>query len=191
MQDGTVYAKPRLRGALWEKIMSEQRYDPFALYDRSILAASDPIEIDAPASIVWEILTDLPRYGEWNPFCVRAESTLEMGAPVRMSLVDYANPGQLVPNCEYVCAFIPERLLSWELPYDSAWPYPARRDQMIEPLDHDRCRYQSTDAFTGENGIHVMRFAGRWVERAFNDTARALKARAETMHKARRAVVAA
>jgi hypothetical protein len=55
---------------------------------------------------------------------------------------------------------------------------------MIEPLAPNRCRYQSTDAFTGENGIHVMRFAGQWVERAFNDSARALKARAEAKYKA-------
>ena len=166
--------------------MSEQRYDPFAIYDRSILVASEPVEIEAPASLVWEILTDLPRYGEWNPFCVHAESTLEMGAPVKMSLVNYANPGQLAPNTEYICAFEPERLLSWELPYSDAWPYPARRDQMIEPLGAERCRYQSTDAFTGDNGIHVMRFAGPWVERAFNDTAKALKARAEAMFSAKR-----
>lgn len=160
-------------------------YDPFTIYDPDIIAASDPIEIDAPAAVVWEILTDMPRYGEWNPFCVRAESTLEMGAPVKMSLVDYANPGRLVPNTEYVCAFEPGRLLSWEMPYDAAWPYPARRDQIITPLGDDRCRYRSTDAFTGDNGIHVMRFAGAWVTRAFNDTAKALKARAEAFHAAR------
>ncbi len=166
--------------------MSEQRYDPFAIYDPAILVASDPIEIDAPASVVWEVLTDMPNYGLWNPFCVRAESTLEMGAPVHMSLVNYANPGTLAPNTEYVCAFEPERLLSWELPYTDEWPYPARRDQMIESLGPDRCRYQSTDAFTGENGIHVMRYAGPWVTRAFNDTARALKTRAEMLHAGRK-----
>jgi hypothetical protein len=166
--------------------MADQRYDPFAIYDHSILVASDPVEIEAPASLVWDILTDLPRYGEWNPFCVHAESTLEMGAPVKMSLVNYSNPGQLAPNTEYICAFEPERLLSWELPYSDAWPYPARRDQMIESLGPERCRYQSTDAFTGDNGIHVMRFAGPWVERAFNDTAKALKTRAEAMFSAKR-----
>jgi hypothetical protein len=163
--------------------MSEP-YNPFSVYDPSLLVASDPVEIDAPASVVWGILTDVGRYGEWNPFCVRCESTLEMGAPVKMSLVDYTSPGRLSPNVEYVCAFDPERLLSWELPYDPAWPYPARRDQIIESLGPERCRYVSTDAFTGENGIHVMRFAGAWITRAFNDTARALKSRAEAFHAA-------
>ncbi|WP_179043168.1 SRPBCC domain-containing protein [Sphingobium lactosutens] len=159
------------------------RYDPFALYDPDILVASDPIEIAAPAMLVWDILTDMARYGEWNPFCVWAQSTLEIGAPVHMRLVDYANPGALAPNCEYVCACEPGRLLSWELRDSAAWPYPARRDQMIDALGPERCRYQSTDAFTGPNGIHVMRFCGPWVTRAFNDTARALKMRAEAMYR--------
>lgn len=162
-------------------------FDPFAVYDKASLVASDPVEIDAPASVVWEILTDLPRYGAWNPFCVHAESTLEMGAPVVMSLVDYTGGGQLAANVEYVCAFEPERLLSWELPDSAAWPYPARRDQMIEALGPDRCRYFSTDAFLGPNGIHVMHFCGAWVRRAFNDTARALKTRAEALHAERAA----
>lgn len=156
-------------------------YDPFSLYDLSILLASDAVEIEAPAMAVWQILVDLPHYGEWNPFCVWAESTLEMGAPVEMRLVDYVNPGALMPNCEFVCAYEPGRLLSWELPHSDAWPYPARRDQMLLDLGGDRCRYQSTDAFLGPNGIHVMRFCGSWVRRAFNDTAIALKQRAEAM----------
>lgn len=165
--------------------MTQARYNPFERYEPGILVASDPVDIDAPAAIVWEVLTDLPRYGEWNPFCVWARSTFEIGAPIEMRLVSYTAPGMLSPNTEYVCAFEPERLLSWELPDSAAWPYPARRDQVIEALGPARCRYVSTDAFTGPNGIHVMRFAGGWVQRAFNDTARALKIRAEAIHRER------
>ncbi len=156
--------------------------DPINGFDPNSVVVSDTVEIAAPASVVWKILTDLPRYNEWNPFCVRAVSTLEMGAPVQMTLVSAIEPGRLVPNCEYVCAFEPEKLLSWELPHDDAWPYPARRDQIIEATGPESCRYHSTDAFYGANGIHVMRFAGPWVKRGFDDTARALKARAEAMH---------
>ena len=151
-------------------------------FDPANVVVSEKVEIDAPASVVWEVLTDLPRYGEWNPFCPAMESTLEMGAPVKMRLNSYVEPGTMVDNVEYVCAFEPERRLSWELPYMEVWPYPARRDQMIEPLGDERCRYHSTDVFYGDNGVHVMRFAGPWVKRAFDDTARALKQRAETIH---------
>jgi len=162
--------------------MSAQAFDRKTGFVPQAVISSEVIEIDAPAAVVWGILVDLEKYGEWNPFCVRCVSTLEMGAPVNMSLVDYANPGRLMPNVEYICAFEPERRLSWEMPWTEQWPYPARRDQILEPLGPQRCRYHSTDAFLGENGIHVMRFAGTWIERAFNDTARALKRRAEALH---------
>ena len=42
------------------------------------------IEIDAPPDDVFDILTDLDRYAEWNPFTPRIDSTLELGAPVDM-----------------------------------------------------------------------------------------------------------
>ena len=161
--------------------MADKPFDPFEHYDRDTLVVSDKVEIEAPASVVWEVLTDLPSYSAWNPFCIRAESTLEMGAPVYMTLASYTMPGQLNPNCEYICAIEPERLLSWELQDNPVWPYPARRDQIIEPLGENRCSYYSTDAFFGDNGIHVMRFCGDWVKRAFDDTAKALKKRAEAL----------
>lgn len=155
--------------------------------DPGAIVRSERVEIDAPAAVVWEILVDLPRYGEWNPFCIAAESTLAMGAPVNMTLKSYTEPDTVFPNCEYVCAFEPGKLMSWELPHAEAWPYPARRDQVIEELGDSACAYHSTDAFLGPNGIHVMRFAGPWVKRAFDDTAYALKARAEAMYRDRKA----
>ncbi|MDX2274587.1 MAG: SRPBCC domain-containing protein [Hyphomonadaceae bacterium] len=157
--------------------------DPRMRLDPDAVLRSVRVEIDAPASIVWDILIDMPKYGEWNPFCVEAKSTLEMGAPVFMKLKSYIEPDVYFDNCEFICAFEPEHMISWQLPYSDEWPYPARRDQVIEKLGPNRCAYYSTDAFLGDNGIHVMRFAGPWVKRAFDDTAYALKARAEAMAK--------
>jgi len=42
------------------------------------------IEIDAAASEVWDILIDLDRYGEWNPFIVRARGRIAPGATVEV-----------------------------------------------------------------------------------------------------------
>lgn len=156
--------------------------DPVAGFDPEAVTVSETVEIAAPAGIVWNVLIDMPRYAEWNPFCVRAVSAQTLGAAVEMTLVNYAVPGSLVANCEYICAFEPGRLLSWEMRHSAAWPYPARRDQVIEATGPNSCRYLSTDAFLGANGIHVFRFAGPWIERAFSDSARALKARAEALH---------
>lgn len=165
----------------WTKSHPSLADDPVSGFDPEAITVSEIVEINAPARIVWQILTDMPRYNEWNPFCIRAVSTLEMGAPVEMTLWSYAVPGTLAPNCEYVCAKDEEEMLSWELGHSDFWPYPARRDQVIEKTGENSCRYISTDAFLGQNGIHVFRFAGPWVKRAFDDSARALKLRAETM----------
>ena len=167
----------------WMKTAPTLADDPVSGFDPDAVTVSETVGIAAPARVVWQVLTDMPNYNEWNTFCVRAESTLEMGAAVTMKLVNYAAPGSLVPNCEFICAFDPERMISWEMIHSDAWPYPARRDQVIEPTGPASCRYVSTDAFLGENAIHVMRYCGEWVTRAFNDTARALKARAEAMHR--------
>ena len=152
-------------------------------FDPDAVVRSETYEIAAPASMVWQILIDLPRYNEWNPSCIRADSTLEMGAPVNMTLQSYAQPGVLFNVVEYICGWEPERLLSWSSPYDESWPYPARRDQIIEPTGAESCRYHSTDAFYGEHGIHVFRFAGPWVKRSFDDAALQLKLRAEAMYR--------
>jgi hypothetical protein len=157
--------------------------DPHMRLDPDAVVSSERYEIEAPAEVVWSILIDMPRYGEWNPFCFEAQSTLEMGAPVNMKLNSYTNPGEVLPNVEYICAFDPPRMISWQMPWSEAWPYPARRDQVIEALGPERCAYYSTDAFLGDNGIHVMRFAGPWIKRAFDESAVALKARAEAMHR--------
>ena len=169
----------------WMQHAQSHIEDPVTGFDPDAVTVSLKVEIAAPAAVVWEILCDMPRYNEWNPFCIRAESDLQLGAPVHMTLVNYAVPGTLAPNCEYICALEPERLISWEMHHSAAWPYPARRDQVIEATGPESCSYFSTDAFLGANGIHVFRFAGPWIKRAFDDSAMALKARAEAICAAR------
>ena len=169
------------RNMPWMEQAKSVAEDPIDGFNKDWLVVSDKIDINAPASLVWEILTDLENYNAWNPFCIRADSTLEMGAPVFMQLVSYTMPGQLQPNVEYVCEIIENRLLSWCARWIKEFPYPARRDQIIEATGPNSCSYVSSDAFLGEHGWHVMIFCGPWVTRAFNDTARALKQRSEML----------
>ena len=91
--------------------------NPNVDFNPDALVTSIKVEIDAPASLVWDILIDMPKYGEWNPFCIECDSTLEMGAPVNMKLKSYITPDEVFDNCEFICAFEPEKMISWELPY--------------------------------------------------------------------------
>ena len=63
-----------------------QPFDSKHGYRDDYVARSKVVEINAPAQVVWEILVDLPRYGEWNPFCIAATSTFKMGDPINMTM---------------------------------------------------------------------------------------------------------
>ena len=45
------------------------------------------VEVDAPQPIVWEVLTDLEGYAQWNPWITEAEGTAEVGAVVWAQVV--------------------------------------------------------------------------------------------------------
>jgi len=144
------------------------------------------VEIDAPASFVWDILIDLPRYPEWNPYTVRVESTLKLGAPVHLYLAGTnENPSY---NLEYLVAFEPGRLLSWEQYPTETDTNAARRDQVIEAIDAEHCAYYTTDQFLGVNADKIMADFGDWVKQGFDSIALALKQRAESLYKAEKSV---
>jgi len=149
------------------------------------LVTSIRIEIEAPASLVWEVLVDLPRYGEWNGFTPRIESTLRLGDSVRMDVV-VPGTGDLMQATEYLVAFEPEWRLAWEMRPTAQSQDAGRRDQVLEPLGPERCAFQHTDRFFGLNADAVRtEFAG-WVKVGFDAMALDLKRRAEALWSARR-----
>lgn len=147
------------------------------------LVTSIKVQIDAPASLVWQVLTDLDRYAQWNSFCPRIESTLRLGDPVNMH-ISVPGTDQTLLVVETLVAFEPERLLSWEMRPSPQNKDAARRDQYIEPLGQDRCAYFTTDIFLGLNADTIMREQGAWVKQAFDSVALDLKKRAEALHAA-------
>src|SRR3954447_19561665 len=44
------------------------------------------IDIDATPERVWQVLTDLPAYAQWNPFITRADGTFAVGERLSLSL---------------------------------------------------------------------------------------------------------
>ena len=67
--------------------------------------------IAAPVEVVWDVMTDLPRYGEWNPFITSIEGELQPGAQLRVTFeLPGRKPRTLTPT---VTAIEPERRISW------------------------------------------------------------------------------
>jgi hypothetical protein len=45
------------------------------------------VDIEATPERVWQVLTDLPAYAEWNPFVTGAAGTVAVGARLSLSLL--------------------------------------------------------------------------------------------------------
>lgn len=148
------------------------------------LVTSIKVEINAPASVVWEVLADLENYRLWNRFCPDIRCTLKLYDPVEMK-TRHPLTGEIWPVNEYLVAFEPEQLLSWEQRPVPENKDAARRDQYIEAIDKNRCSYFTTDQFLGLNADTIMREHGEWVKIAFDQVAVDLKNRAEELHFAR------
>lgn len=141
------------------------------------VVASDPVEIEAPAERVWDILVDFERYGEWNPFTTRVEASLEIGSPVMLHVL--LGPLQR-KQPERIETVEPPHLLAWGVTMGARFLLVARREQRLEALNSNRCRYVTTDETRGLLTPLVALLFGHLIRRGFNDLAAALKSRAET-----------
>ena len=150
------------------------------------LVTSIKVEINAPASVVWEVLADLENYRLWNRFCPDIRCGLKLNDLVEMK-TRHPLTGEVWPVNEYLVAFEPEQLLSWEQRPVPENKDAARRDQYIEAIDANRCTYFTTDQFLGINADTIMAEHGAWVKKAFDQVARDLKKRAEALQAERSA----
>lgn len=67
--------------------------------------------LSASAGLVWDVLTDFPRYGEWNPFITAIDGELRLGARLHVTLaLPGRKPRTIAPT---VVALEPERRLRW------------------------------------------------------------------------------
>ncbi len=140
------------------------------------VVSADPIDIHAPAEAVWSILVDVEKYGEWNPFSTRVETTLEVGSPVDL----YVDMGLFkIKQPELIQAVEPPEMLAWGMTMGARFLLFTSREQRLEVLDETSCRYHTNDAFSGLLAPLIVGLLGRIIRRGFNDVARALKARAE------------
>ena len=140
----------------------------------------DPVLIEAPAAIVWGILTDFPRYPEWNQFTPRVESNLEIGGPVSLYVV--LKNGKLTRQNLRLDVFEPPKCIAWSLPkMIHPWLLRAYREQQVRAVSETSCEYSTCDTFSGWIAGLVYRSQKDWVAQSFAVMAAALKERAETL----------
>ncbi|HXG27318.1 MAG TPA: SRPBCC domain-containing protein [Nevskiales bacterium] len=142
------------------------------------------VDIDAPADVVWEVLTDLPRYGEWNPFVLECQSSLKPGEAIDMK-VRLGN--RLQTANEVMLEFEPKRRFAYRMKPLPPGALASYRSHDLNPLDGKRCRYVSHFELCGWLMPLVRALMGRQLEAGFAGMTDGLKQRAEQVWAQRQA----
>ena len=147
---------------------------------KCILESSATVPIDAPAEVVWQVLTDARCYGDWNPFTTWLETDFAVDSPIRLRIV--MGPWRMHRK-EWVRIVEPPRRLGWDTRVLARWLLYSSKQQHITPLGESRCGYHTEDLFSGLLTPVIMLLFRKLIVRGFDETAQALKRRAETVHR--------
>ncbi len=134
------------------------------------------VEIDAPIDRVWKILTDTSRYGDWNPFTPRVDTTLRIGDPIHLQV--RLRGERLMHRVETVTRNQPYTL-GWEMKMGTRSLLYAERVQVLTPLGKERTHYMTEDCFTGWLRPLVLGLFGHSMQRGFLDCGLGLKKASE------------
>lgn len=148
------------------------------------------IVIDAPIDVVWSVMTDFPRYGEWNPFLVsirpRDGGAVRVGTAVSLH-VRWSDGGE-ERTIEVVTQLDPPspsgapRRAVMEYRYTGLLPrlqlVKGARAQTLEQAPGGPTIYRTHEAFRGLIAFAVPLAK---VQDGFERHAAALKARAESL----------
>lgn len=139
------------------------------------------IDIHAPVADIWQILTDLPRYGEWNPLVIQAAGSLTVGQRLEIAVqLPGRRPMSFSPT---LVALVPEREIRWLGTLGVAALFAGEHSFLLIPEANGATRLKHSERFTGV----LPAFMGhKWYERVrrqyefMNET---LKQRAEAPEK--------
>ncbi len=132
------------------------------------------IEIDAPADLVWRVVSDLPNYEEWNPFIIRAAGDLRVGAHLDVAIrAPGMKPVGFKPR---VLDLEPGRLIRWKGRLWVPGLFDGRHALSVEPLGAERSRFTSHEEVSGVL-TPLLKKTMRASQQGFEEMARALAER--------------
>lgn len=153
-------------------------------HNRPMRTIAASATIDAPLARVWAVLSDLSSYPAWSPFVVAVDGPLAVGTPVTLHVA--MTPGrkplrqvETVSKVDPPGAGADRAELSWGTVMGHPTLLRAERYQRLTALGPGQTRYETADEFEGLLVPIVFALYGASIQRGFDETARALKARCE------------
>jgi hypothetical protein len=134
------------------------------------------IEIDAEPEDVWEVLTDLGSYPEWNPFIRQIEGDIQRGATLRV-LIQPPNQRGMTFKPKVLTAE-PNQELRWLGRLFVPGVFDGEHTLSIEAAGQGHVRFNQRETFRGFL-VPVMRRMLQGTQGGFEEMNRALKLRVE------------
>lgn len=134
--------------------------------------------VNASKETLWDVISDLARYPEWNPFVVRCESSLVIGTPIKMRVK--VIPPIAMPQTETILASQTGEYLSYgiKLPLRMLR---SNREHIVSSDGFGHTVYESRFELAGWLSPLVHILLERPLTRGFFQMSLALKQQAESL----------
>lgn len=146
-----------------------------------MIEVTEATEIEGSAHEVWTVLTELDRFGSWNPFILQARGSTSPGGAVDVRV----RPSFGLPLRFHAAVYqsVPDRELRWRGHVLAEWIASGDHVFAIEPIDEHRVRFVQRETFGGIVPRLARRLLEREAKRGFEAMNRALAKRvAERSH---------
>lgn len=142
------------------------------------------IGVQAPAEVIWEVISDLGSWETWNTLYPKASGEIRIGSVLDVTLaLPGQSPQQIRPT---VLEWVPNEQLHWRLTMLGGLVRTIRYFE-IETLAEESCIVSNGEIIGGLIGPRLGKRMARTIYRAFVELDDALKARAEALWQARKA----
>jgi len=135
------------------------------------------IEIDAAPERVWSILTDFPRYPEWNPFVVKVDGDLRPDGDLAVEIK--ASKSRSMKIKPRIVQLEPGRTFAWFGKLLVPGLFDGEHRFEVVPVAPGKVRLVQAERFSGLLVPLLKRMLNTSTRRGFEAMNRAVKARAE------------
>lgn len=136
------------------------------------------IEIDAPPSAVWAVLSDTAAHAEWNPFIRSIAGPLQIGGRLTVTIEPPDNAAMQIKPMVLVATENEE--LRWIGRLGFRGIFDGEHYFILEETDRGTTRFLHGENFSGMIVYPLMAFIGTSTEQGFNAMNAALKERVES-----------